>query len=94
MITKWKVIDPIKNNTTTFRFWCENETTDLELAEYLIGKYILGFGYETNGLIKIKMEDEIYYEIMTTLPFSLFQKNNDFNDFVAVSNKKIKGIKK
>ena len=94
MITKWITLDPLKNNTTTFRFWCDNKDTDLDFAEYLVDKYVLEFGYKTNGLVKIKLErGNLYYEIITTLPFSVFQKNNDFFEFVAVSDKEVKGIK-
>ena len=94
MITKWITLDPLKNNTTTFRFWCDNEKNDLELAQKLISKYAYEFGYESEGLIKIKMEsDSVFFEIITTLPFSVFQKNNDFFEFVAVSDKEVKGIK-
>lgn len=95
MITKWITLDPLKDNTTTFRFWCDNKDTDLDFAEYLVSKYVSDFGCETKGLIKIKKEtDSLYFEIITTLPFSVFTKNNDFFEFVAVSDKQVKGIKK
>ena len=74
----------------------DSEDNDLDLANYLIGKYLLGMGlgYKINGLIKIKMEDDnVFYEIITSLPFSIFKKNNDFFDFVAVSDKEIQGVK-
>lgn len=94
MITKWITLNPLKDNTTTFRFWCDNKDTDLDFAEYLVSKYVSDFGYVTKGLIKIKKEtDNLYFEIITTLPFSVFKKNNDFFEFVAVSDKQVKGIK-
>lgn len=95
MITKWKALKNKVDNTTTFRFWSIMEQTDLEIAEYLISKYVSNFGYNTNGLIKIKLEDDnVFYEIITTLPFSVFKRNNNFFDFVAVSDKEIQGVKK
>lgn len=94
MIIKWKAINHITERTTTFRFWGDNEDTDLDFAEYLVSKYVSDFGYKTDGLIKIKLEDnDMFYEIITSLPFSVFRRNNDFYDFVAVSDKEIKGIK-
>jgi len=95
MIKKWKTLNNKLDNTTTFRFWCSLEELDLEIAEYLVNKYVSDFGYKTKGLIKIKLEDDdMFYEIITTLPFSVFQENNDFFEFVAVSDKQVKGIKK
>lgn len=95
MITKWKTLDNKVDYTTTFRFWCDEELADLDFAEYLVNKYVSGFGYNTKGLIKIKLEkDNLYYEIITTLPYKTFKKNNDFFEFVAVSDKEVKGLKK
>lgn len=94
MIKKWKALNNKVDNTTTFRFWCSNEEIDLEIAEYLISKYVSDFGCETNGLVKIKLEDDnLHYEINTTLPFSTFEKNNNFFEFVAVNHKEIRGVK-
>ena len=56
MITKWKIIDPQVDYTTTYRFWCNDEIIDLGIADYLVNKYVGGFGYTTKGLVKIKVE--------------------------------------
>ena len=94
MIKKWKALYNKVDNTTTFRFWYSNEEIDLGIAEYLISKYVSDFGCETNGLVKIKLErGNLYYEIITTLPFSVFKRNNNFFEFIAVGDKEVKGIK-
>ena len=94
MITKWTTLDPLNDNTTTFRFWCDDEETDLDIAQYFVRKYVGSFGYRSAGLIKIKYDkDNVFYEIITTLPFNIFQKNNDFFEFIAVSDREIQGVK-
>ena len=94
MITNWKAIDPLLNNTTTFRFWCNNEENDLTLAENLVGKYVELWGYTIKGTIKILYDKRsIFYEILTNLPYTTYIENNDFFEFSAVSPKEIKGIK-
>ncbi len=86
MITKWKILDHLQNNKTTFRFWTNNEDTDIDYAEYLISKYVSIFGYDTDGIIKLKFDDEVFFEIITTLPFSIFKKNNDFFKFISLND--------
>ena len=94
MITKWKIIDPLFNNMTTFRFWCDDEPNDLDLADYLIKKYVEQWGYQTKGLIKIVYnEGNTFFEMITTLPFDNYTENNDFFEFKAVNSNKIRGIK-
>ena len=95
MITNWTILDPLGENTTTFRFMCNDEENDLKLAEYLIKKYIGLWGFTTEGLIKIVYDEgNIFYEIITTLPFSTYLKNNDFFEFEAENPRKLKGVKK
>lgn len=94
MITNWTILDPLLDNTTTFRFKCNDEENDLELAEYLIKIYVGLWGYNTKGTIKIIYDaGTIFYDCITTLPFSTYLENNDFYEFEAVSDKQVKGIK-
>ena len=95
MITKWKIIDPFGDNTTTFRFWCNDESSDLNTGSDLVDKYTALWGYKSEGLIKIVYDEgNIFYEIITTLPFSTYLKNNDFFEFEAENPRKLKGVKK
>lgn len=94
MITKWKILDPLFDNTTTFRFWCDNEENDLDTAKRFVGKYVDIWGFKTNGLIKIKYDKHnVFYEIITSLPYTLYKENNNFFEFFAVSDKQIQGVK-
>jgi hypothetical protein len=94
MITKWKILDPLHDNTTTFRFWCDDENRDLDLADLLVNKYVNEFGYKSNGLIKIKYNfQEIFFEIITNLPYKIYRKNNNFFEFVPVNDSEFIGVK-
>ena len=95
MITNWTILDPLLDNTTTFRFKCNDEENDLELAEYLIKIYVGLWGYNTKGTIKIIYDaGTIFYDCITTLPYTTYKENNDFFEFEAENPSKLKGVKK
>lgn len=79
MIKKWKVID-IGDNLTVFRTWID-EKEDLDFAGFIIETYVNQWGYSIDGIIKIALHNDTFYDIITTLPFTEYQQNNNFFEF-------------